>query len=1078
MVAFRLRVGLLVVALLSLADAAMAMSAPAAPRDLKVEYAVEPLGLDVPAPRLMWTTPLGRQSAYEVRVAAKGRGQVWDSGRQASAALPQAIYAGPSLQSRQRYLWRVRTWDAAGRASSWSAPSWWEMGLLGRREWTGQWIGGRTSVDHDWSDLTLKVDFTLSGKSLNVLFRARPIGKTYGEAYVWRIEVAGGKAVLLEQVRHYPGGQSSATVTTTLRKIDLQGFAGMAAHRHELTISARGSSIETSIDGAPVDALTDAGQTSGTIGFSSSEPDAAVIHAVSVTSSDAPETRIGFGNGDNPFSGGRVTAEGLAVASATLNKDIVLPIGAPAPLLRRAFDAGHGPIERARLYVAGAGWPRLSLNGAAIGASALASGFTDYGKRVLTRTYDVTGLIRPGRNALAAELGRGWYGLVEPNEWYFHQAPWHGPPALLAQLEIEHRDGTRQVIATDDAWKAIDGPTLHDSLHAGERYDARRDPTGWREATFDDTAWPAAVARAGPAGDLVDANLEPIRPLDRVEPVSMKFIAPGVYVFDFGRIFAGRLNLTVSGPVGRTVSMVQGEKLNPDGSVLAFNRLVDSEMQTDRYTLAGGGVEHWAPSFSYKGFRYVQVEGFPGVPTLASLTGERIHSDVASIGSFESSDPLLNAIHAAARATLLNNMDGYQTDTPTYEKNGWTGDAQASAQAAILNFDVARVWTKWLADFRDAQSAKGEIPEIVPSTPLYGYEATPGWQMLWGPTPAWDAATFVLPQALYEQYGDTRVLADMYETQKRLVDYTATFITAPDYRYDRGLGEYGSPVYDGGIDATSSAYFYMMVDQLARNADVLGKSADAARYHALAAEVLAAYNRKYWDANHDIYRTLDAGGRSKPYAETQNVLPLAFGMVPAGHEQAVAANVAEDLKTRAYRPGVGVYAARYLLRVLSDHGFADVAYRTATQTAEPGWGWWIRNGLSTLPEGWSLTSRSYDHHYFGSISAWFYEGLAGITPASPGYSAIVIKPVTPAGLDHVRASIRTVRGLVASDWRRTRRGVVQTVTIPGDASAEVWSLCPRSAVRASEGAVFEREQAGRAVFLAQPGHSRFSCILH
>jgi len=1051
------------------------MNRPSAPGDLRVEYATEPLGLDAPAPQLTWTIPRGQQSAYEVQVTAAGR--VWDSGKVADAGQLQAVYAGPPLQSRRRYQWRVRTWDGSGRASPWSTPSWWEMGLLDRRDWTGQWIGGRTSVDHDWSDLTLKVEFTLTGKSLDVLFRARPIGKTYGEAYVWRIEAAGGRVTLLEQVRHYPGGDDSATVTTTLHRIDLpaavaEGFVG---RRHSLAIAAKGDAIATSIDGVAIDGLHDASQVSGTIGFSASGADAAVIHAVSVEAPGASALAIDFAGGDNPFSGGRPVPDGLAVAAANLDKDIVLPIGAPAPLLRRSFDVAHRPIERARLYVAGAGWPALSLNGAEVGASAMASGFTDYSKRVLTRAYDVTGMIRPGRNALAAELGRGWYGLIEPNEWYFHQAPWHGPPAILAQLEIDYRDGSRQTIASDQAWKAADGPTLHDSLHAGERYDARRNPAGWREAGFDDAAWPAAVARPGPSGVLVNANLEPIAPRGRIEPAAVKAVAPGVYVFDFGRIFAGRLNLTVSGPAGRTVTLVQGEKLNPDGSVLAFNRLVDSQMQTDRYTLSGRGVEHWSPSFSYKGFRYVQVEGYPGAPTLAALTGERIHSDVASIGAFDSSNRLLNAIQAAARDTLLNNMDGYQTDTPTYEKNGWTGDAQASAEAAILNFDVTRVWTKWLADFRDAQSVKGEIPEIVPATPQYGYEDTPGWKMIWGPTPAWDAATFILPQALYQQYGDTRILADMYETQRRLVDYTATYIKAPDYRYDRGLGEYGAPVYDGGVDATSSAYFYMMVDQLARNAELLGKTADAARYHTLAAAVRAAYNRKYWDAGRELYRTLGADGASRPYAESQNVLPLAFSMVPDGHEQAVAAHLADDLKARRYRPGVGVFGARYLLGALSDHGFADAAYRTATQTSEPGWGWWIENGLSTMPEGWSLASRSYDHHYFGSISAWFYEGLAGIRPASPGYAAVVIRPVAPQGLGRVTGSIRTVRGLVSSAWRRMAAGLTQTVIIPAGSTAEVWSLCSRAETAAPRGARFEREEAGRAAYSVEAGRYRFIC---
>ena len=1062
--------GLIAGVSLCIPGAAGATPLLAAPRGLRVEYAVRPIGLDVAAPRLMWKLPSGLQSAYEVRVTDGGK--VWDSGKVAGAQTPQAVYAGPLLAARHRYGWRVRTWDAGGQPSAWSAASWWEMGLLDRGDWSGQWIGGRTRLDHDWSDFTLTTRFTLTGHALDLLFRARPVGKTFGEAYVWRIEVADGHAVLLEQVRHYPGGSSSATTTTTLSRKPLpDGFAGAP---HSLTITAKGGQITTAIDGLPIDSLDDAAQAAGTIGFSASEPGAAVIHSVAVTAVEAGDFATAFADGDNPFSGGRVTKDGLVVASQEINKDIVLPIGAPAPLLRRGFEADHGPIVQARLYVAGAGWPKLSLNGAPVGGSALASGFTDYTKRVLTRAYDVTALVRPGRNALAAELGRGWYGLTEPNEWYFHQAPWHAEPALLAQLEIVYRDGTRQTIVTDGSWRSTDGPTLHDSLHAGERYDARRESKGWREAGFDDSAWATAIPRPGPSGALVDANLEPIAPLDRLQPQSVEAIAPGVYVFDFGRIFAGRLSLTVSGPAGRTVSLVQGEKLKPDGSVEAFNRLVDGQMQTDRYTLSGQGVERWSPSFGYKGFRYVQVEGFPGVPTLAALSGERIHSDVASTGAFESSEPLLNAIQAAARDSLLNNMDGYQTDTPTYEKNGWTGDAQASAQAAILNFDVARIWTKWLADFRDAQSDKGEVPEIVPSTPLYGYEKTPGWALIWGPTPSWDAATFVLPQAMYEQYGDVRILERMFDTQQRLVDYTATYITAPGFRYDHGLGEYGAPTYDGGVDATASAYYFYMVDRLARNAAILGRNADAARYHALAGQVREAYNKRYWDDARGLYRTLGPNGQSKPYAESQNVLPLALGLVPAGREQGVADHIAEDLRARGYHPGVGVYAARFLLGQLSDYGHADVAYRVATQTSEPSWGWWIKNGLSTMPEGWALASRSYDHHYFGSISAWFYQGLAGIRPATPGYGEIDIRPVMPSGLDHVAASIETIRGRVGSSWRRTAAGVVQTVDIPGGATATVRVACDAARIAKSSGQRIEN--AGHeTIFQVGPGHHEFVC---
>jgi alpha-L-rhamnosidase len=239
--------------------------------------------------------------------------------------------------------------------------------------------------------------------------------------------------------------------------------------------------------------------------------------------------------------------------------------------------------------------------------------------------------------------------------------------------------------------------------------------------------------------------------------------------------------------------MIGSERLDGDGSVIPASGLIDAQLQTDRYTLAGKGIERWEPSFGYRGFRYVQVEGLAGTPPELTRCARIVHSNVARTGSFASADPLLGKIDAAAIATILNNLHGFQTDTPTYEKNGWTGDAQASAGAAARSLDVARVWTKWLADFRDAQAPSGELPEIVPATPYYGYDKTPGWNLIWGPTTPWDVAALILPWELYSSFGDTRVLAQNHDMQRRLVDYTATFIKAPDFRRAAGLSEWAPP---------------------------------------------------------------------------------------------------------------------------------------------------------------------------------------------------------------------------------------------------------------------------------------------
>jgi alpha-L-rhamnosidase len=1056
------------------------------PVALRTNGAVDPIGVDAPRPRLSWRPPVRGQTAWQVRVAASeralGEGRLlWDSGRVASATAVSATYDGPASTSRERRVWQVRLWDDRGRATPWSAPASWETGLLEPGDWQGRWIQRNAAAPTGWSDAVIAVDFTLRGRMFDVLFRATPVGKTYGEAYAWRIsEDEGGAAVLIAQVRDYPGGSRSMVNQTALKTVPL-GLSAEALRqgRHVLTIEAVGDRIVTRLDGRLVDETRDASQTRGTVGFLAPATDAAVIHGVSITpasASDGPAFETRFERGENPLSGGSVGADGLMLPSGVPTKDIVLPLSNPAPLLRRDFDLEAGEIASARLYVAVGGWADMTLNGAPLSELPMAPGWTDYDHRVLYQTYDVAPLLARGRNVLAAELGRGWYGVTEPNEWYFHQAAWHAEPALRAQLEITFADGRRQVIASDRDWKTADGPTLHDSIYAGERYDARLEPQGWRTAGFAANDWTPAMEATGPRGAMVAAAAEPIRPIEDVRPVSRTEVRPGVWVFDFGRILTGRPRLTMSGANGRTVSLVLTEKKAEDGTALVASGLIDAQLQTLRYTFAGQGTEHWAPRFSYAGFRYIQVEGLDAAPREDFVVAEIIHSDVPRIGVFESGNPLLNRIQQASQNALLNNTHGLMTDTPSLEKNGWTGDAQASSAAAGVNFGMARVWTKWLADFRDAQASSGELPEIVPSTAFYGFEQTPGWSFIWGPTPAWDAAMFVIPDELVRHYGDETVPASMYEAQKRLVDYTGTVITAPDFTYARGLGDYAGKGPFGPVDATSSAYYFHMVSMLARNAAALGKAEDAARYGELAGRIRAAYNRKYWDATARRYVTPPvANGPAPPFSQTQNILPLAFGLVPEGEAQAVADAVAADLEANDHTLTMGVYPLRYAMTLLTDHGHADTAYRVATRTTQPSWGFWLENDINSMLEGWGLTSRSWNHHYFASISDWFYEGLAGIRPASPGYADLVIRPALPTGLDHAAANIDAPRGQIRSAWRRDGAQAVLDVVVPGATRAEVW--LPNGGARLTRqprGARYLRAQDGHAVYAVGPGATTFT----
>lgn len=1083
--------GMIVLALTSatltqgaLAQEALAQSAGGTsdrrPFDLQVEGATAPIGLDALRPRLGWTPPVMGQSAYQVRVGrsedALARGEIeWDTGRIADRFTVEIPYGGPPLSSRERRVWQVRLWDERGRATDWSAPSSWETGLLAASDWNADWIAGFASAPEGWGDVRIAVDFTLTGRNFELLFRARPIGKTYGEAYVWRIGEQDGQAVLLMQKRQYPGGERSNVRQTVLDTVILPMTpAELRARPRRLVVEAQGTTIRTWLDDMLIAEATDETHQRGTVGFVAPEPLAAVIHALSITSPDGDyQTR--FEHGDNPLTGGSVGPDGLILASGVAGKDLVLPPSNPAPLMRRSFRLEGEPVS-ARLYVAAAGFADLSLNGAAVADSPLAAGWTDYADRVQVQSLDVMDHLVAGENVLAAELGRGLYGVTEPNEWYFHMAPWHGEPVLKLQLEITYADGRRQTVASDATWRAADGPTLHDSLYAGERRDARREPQGWRAAGFDDSGWRSALAVEGPSGVLVHAGAEPIRPVADLRAQALTEVRPGVWLYDFGGIVTGRPVLTANAPSGRTLTLTPSEKTTEDGSALVVSGLIDAQLQTYRYTASGRGLERWAPGFSYAGFRYIQLEGYDGAPDLDTVTAQIVHSDVPVIARFDSGDARVNSINDAARRALMNNTHGLISDTPSLEKNGWTGDAQASSAAAAVNFDMRRVWTKWLADFRDAQADSGELPEIVPSTPYYGFEQSPGWFLVWGPTPPWDAAMFVIPEEMRRHYGDVAILAEMYDGQKRLVDYTLGVMAAPDFRRDRGLGDYAGTGPYGPTDGAASAYLFYMVDTLSQNARRLGRVEDAEHYAVVAGEVRDAYTRKYWNAEAGRYEPPPgADGRPAPYSQTMNVLPVAFGMAPEGEVQRIIDGLAEDLRARDYAPTMGVYSLRHALLLLSDHGHGDVVWGMIQRTEQPGWGYWLENDISSMLEGWGLGSRSWNHHYFALVSDWFVKGLAGLRPIEPGYARIQVRPFLPDGLDHAGVSLRTPRGEAVSRWNREGGQVVLEVVVPGAAEAEVWLPNGGDRLRrAPAGARWLRSEPGHAVYEVGPGRHMFN----
>jgi alpha-L-rhamnosidase len=723
----------------------------------------------------------------------------------------------------------------------------------------------------------------------------------------------------------------------------------------------------------------------------------------------------------------------------------------PAPMLRKTFRISK-PVARARVYASGLAYDDLSINGKPASDAVLDPGFTDYSRTVLYTTRDVTALLRPGENVIATELGSGHFDdAAKTWDWGWDVAQWRATPTLRLDLYVRFTDGTEQFIGSDPSWKvSTAGPTRYDSYYLGETYDARKEIAGWRRPAFDDSAWGAARAVSGPAGFLRAQTNEPIRVVGQRPPGTRSEPSPGIFVYDIGQNLTGWAVVAVKAPAGTPVEIFYSEKLGSDGKAsIAGNDLVFGQLQTDYYVAKGAANETWSPRFSYKGFQYVQLSGPNGQPLPKGVTVsieriERVRSGLAQTATFESSNETLNRIHRNTVWAIQSNLHSVITDTPVYEKNAWTGDAALTAGTASILFDTERLYRKMFQDMQDAQTEKGEVPLLAPSNQNYGYVGKPAFKPVGccGATPAWDAFWFVIPWESYQRYGNLAALEKTYPAMQKYLDVWIPQWTGKDgdaysHTLTSGLGDWVPPQGVPTINALVSTAFYSHLTRIASDvARALGRPQDAARYDQLFADIRTHFNLRFLSPD-GIYRDKEAD----PFVQTAQILPLAFGLVPEAQRAAVAQRLADDIvKARGGHAYVGVIGARYILPVLTATGHHDVAYQMATQTTEPSWGYWTDVAKFTaLGEHWPATTRSRNHHFFGAIVQWFYEDLAGIRPKDPGYATIEFRPQIPkAGLDHLKASYESVRGTVASSWRRTAAGLDLDITVPANARGRVY----------------------------------------
>ncbi len=436
----------------------------------------------------------------------------------------------------------------------------------------------------------------------------------------------------------------------------------------------------------------------------------------------------------------------------------------PAPYLRRTFNL-RGPVRRARLFAAGLGYAELHLNGQLVSPGIERDpGYTNFDKRVLYVAHDVASDLKPGRNCLGAVLGTGWYDVHDIATWHFEKASWRGRPRTRIVLWIEYRDGATERVVSDSTWKTSTGPILTDGIYTGETYDARKELTGWDEQGYDDSHWSAAAMLDPPKGALVARSCPPVAIGETIKPVAIHEPKPGIFVVDLGQNFSGHAQIRLSAPEGTSIRMRYSERVGKDGMIersqietFMEKTAPPQPFQTDTYICRGQGTETWEQAFSYSGFRYMEVTGFPGSPSLDNFRGRFAHTDLKPAGSFECSNELLNRIQHATRYSYLSNAQSIFTDCPQREKNGWTGDAHLAAEAGLMNFDSVSLYEKWLNDIADEQFEDGRTSVIVPT---WGWGAGDNH-------PAWDSAYPIIVNDLYRYTGDRTMIEKHYDHLKR-----------------------------------------------------------------------------------------------------------------------------------------------------------------------------------------------------------------------------------------------------------------------------------------------------------------------
>src|SRR5271170_4483702 len=1021
-----------------------ALAQSSKPTNLECESLITPLGMDVAKPVLSWKlqdrSAGAQQTAYEIQVASSsalldaGKPDIWDSKRVESGNSIGAVYEGPELASSRRYFWRVLVWGRVGKPYPPSDVRWWETGLLRQENWKAKWIGYEepehkqvresgaewiTNANSEAPKAADKTshDFRLHFEVSKAIRRASLYVTGQDSASAW----VNGKQIL--EAEPLPAWKQMPWKTYAVRDISHDVKTGPNVLAVEVVRYA--NSIQT-----PMSAVVYLEAEDG---------------SVELFKTEASRWRASLNAGAN-WQAAEFDDSSWKAAIRYEGEEVGRPWPTgPVKYLRRGFEVAK-PVASARLYATALGAYKIWVNGQSVGHEILAPGWTDFRERVIYQTYDVTAEIKAGKNTIAALLAPGWY--ATPLQW-FREGYNYGqtPPALRAQLRIEYKDGSLETILTDELWKAEISPILSAEIYDGETYDARRAQANWAAAAFDDKQWKNAEVIQPHEPKIVWQYFQPIRVEKILDARTIKSPASGVYIFDFGQNLSGVARIRAEGPAGTDIKLRFAEVLNPDGTLYVEN--LRTAKATDHFILAGKDREEYQPTFTFHGFRYVEVSGLKGKPQPNDVQAVVFHTDAPFTATLNTSNAMLNQLWSNILWGQRSNFIGVPTDCPQRdERLGWAADAQVFWRTAAYNMDLTAFSRKFGADLRGTQVGTDMYGIFAPgtSTPNPGYGT------------GWSDAGVIIPWTSWIQTGDKQVIEENWAGMEK---YLAAIQRAnPNYLWKENYGipfaDWLAPEGVTPVDLIATAYWAYDVTLMREMAHATGRKAEEQKYGELFEKIKAAFNQAYVRADGFVGGVppppVFASGvetklSDKP-VETQTgyVLALYMNLLPDSLRNLAAKRLVDRLEANHWRLGTGFLGTPYLLTALADTGHSDVAYRLLLSTEYPSWGYLVEHRATTMWERWNgdqmrndPSMNSYNHYAYGAVADWIYRYAAGIDtdPIEPGFHIIRLHPNFDKRLGSLDFSYDSSYGTIHSAWTVTGNQATWDLTIPPNASGHL-----------------------------------------